>query len=738
MSGPDPIAPASSPVVPPVVPSLVPPVVPPVAPAGASPKAIVMQGRSQRWWPVLPVLLVVALLSLRFVVSSPPTSQLRRSASLPLDPAGTITLEGSVFLPRGGPYILGFEAQGPARLTVGTYTITGTNSGKDRVILPPGATALRLVAAPGARLLWSPPGRRGDLEYLPASSLAPQPPAAARFAGAGTAYFDGGIAVSLLLVIIASVLFAARRRLRRLTRRQGLTLLVVFALALAVRLYDAGAAGQTWDEDANWAAGRNYITNLVSLDFRHASWQANYEHPPMMKYLMGIGAQFADGFGPARAMAALLVAVSCVLLVPLLARLFRWQVGVAAGVFAALTPTLIAHGKVVGHEAPTLLWWTLGLLLSVTAFDHLPSQPTPALRLLRQRMVVLGIVLGLAIASRFVNVFLGPLMGTILLLGAPPALRKPVLAWGAAILPVVAFATLIVVWPRLWHGPFSALAQSWIKLKKPHSIEPFLGTFTNTPTPIYFVVYLVVTMPLGLALAALLGAGARLRDWQRRRAVQLPAQLEPQGPVPREATPDVIRRRAGLILLVWLIIPLGVMASPVRQDGVRYVMPCILALLGFAAVGIDALGQWMQLRWRVASVALSAVMAGYLMLVCLRIHPYYLDYFGEQVGGPRHVAAHHWFETAWWGEGVDRAVGYVNAHAGPNARVYRDCIEPAHLAWFRGDLWAPMVNRPEAAEWIVAYSPSSKPCAVPATARLVFEVAAAGAPLAQVFHIVHP
>lgn len=705
MSGPDPLVASSS-----------------VAPApGELPVAPAL-----RWWPLLPLLLIALLLGLRAIVVSPPTARLRSSASLPSDPVGTVALEGSVFLPRGGPYLLGFESVGPARLTVGTHEISGTNSGKTRVILPPGATALRLAAAPGARLLWSPPGRRGDMEYLPASSLSSQPPATARFTHAGTAYFDGVIAVSLLLVIVAATLFAARRRLRRLTRRQGLSLVAVFVVALAVRLYDAGAAGQTWDEDANWAAGRNYITNVVSLDFRHASWQANYEHPPMMKYLMGIGAQFADGYGPARAMAALLVAVSCVLLVPLLARLFRWHVGVAAGLFAALTPTLIAHGKVVGHEAPTLLWWTLGILLSVTAFDHLPAMPTAAARLLRQRMLVLGLVLGLAIASRFVNVLLGPLMGTILLLGAPAALRKSVLWWGAAILPVVALITLVVVWPRLWSGPFSQLAESWNKLKKPHSIEPFLGTFTNTPSPMYFAVYLVATMPLGLVFATLLGAGVRLRRWQRR---------VPGG---NAASGDVIRGRAGLILLAWLLIPLGVMASPVRQDGVRYVMPCIVALLGFAAVGFDAVAQWLQPRWRLATIALATVMAGYLTLVCLRIHPYYLDYFGEHVGGPQHVAAHDWFETAWWGEGVDRAVHYVNTHAGPNARVYRDCIEPVHLAWFRGDLWAPMVNFPDAADWIVVYSPSSKPCAVPATARLVFEARAAGAPLAQVFQVFRP
>jgi hypothetical protein len=97
------------------------------------------------------------------------------------------------------------------------------------------------------------------------------------------------------------------------------------------------------------------------------------------------------------------------------------------------------------------------------------------------------------------------------------------------------------------------------------------------------------------------------------------------------------------------------------------------------------------------------------------------------------VASRGWFETAWWGEGVDRAVDYVNAHAASGARVDRACIEPAHLAWFREDLWAPMTNAPGEASWIVSYAPASHPCPVPADAREVFAVTADGAVLARVY-----
>ncbi len=702
MSGPDPIAPSA---------------------------AVVRRGIGQRvlaWWPLLSAAAVALVLTLRALVVPAPLERLRVTEALPTEPAGSVVYQGSIFLPRGGPYMFGFQSVGPARLTIGTQVIDGNGSAKQRIVLPPGATAIRFAATPGARMLWSPPGRRGDMEYVPTASLAPLSPNQAHFSGAGAARLDGIFALALLLIIVAAVLVAARARLARLTRAQWLALVAVAAVALTLRLYDLGGAGQTWDEDANWAAGRNYVTNLLDHDFRPASWQWNYEHPPMMKYLMGIGAQFADGYGPARAMAALLVALSCVLLVPLVGRLFRWQVGVVAGLLAALTPTLLAHSKVVGHEAPTLLWWTLGLLLAVTAFDHLPtSDAAAALRVLRRRLVVLGMVLGLAVASRFINVLLGPLLGLVLLLAAPATLRKSVLLWGAALLPVVAFATLVVVWPRLWTGPFSALAESWQKLKKPHSPEPFLGRVTNKPFPTYFLWYLMATMPIGLLLTMLVGIGSRARVWWQRRADSA-------------SSTDPVQRRAGLIMLAWFVIPLGVMASPVRQDGVRYVMPCILAMVTLAAVGVTAIGDYFAARWQPITRVLPALLAGYLLFVCVRIHPYYLDYFGEQVGGPSHVAARHWFETAWWGEGVDRAVAYVNAHAAPGARVYRDCIEPVHLAWFRGDLWNAMAPSPDAADWIVVYSPSSRSCAVPKNAQLEFQVDAAGAPLAVVYHIVRP
>lgn len=609
---------------------------------------------------------------------------------------------GYVHLPRGGPYRFALDTPGPGRAFVNDVQIASNPLQPSRIVLQPGTATIRVTAPPGARLLWHPPGRvsHQTLEYLPASSLAAEPHFGA---WAGASPLDAAIATAIALILVALILFLARDRLRAAGRPVVIATLAVLAVAAAIRLVDIGGAGQTWDEDVNWSAGRNYAENVVALDGAQRSWIWNYEHPPVSKYLAGIGALWADGYDPARAVMGLVIALGCALLVPIGARLFSLRVGIVAAGIAALTPHLVAHGKVVGHEAPTVLVWSLALLLCLGAHDR-----APAPKRLAARLAVIGAVLGLAVATRFVNALLAIPIAVTLLASAPPAERRRTLVLGAAILPPVALLTIVAIWPRLWSSPIAHMAEAWARLKTPHALEPFLGAITNTPPPYYFLVYLAATAPVGVLALAAAGAVRVARAADRRT----------------------------LVIAAWLLAPLVVMASPVRQDGVRYVMPCLTALALLAAVGLDATAAALVARLPRATAiptALAAVTALYLAIVLVRVHPYYLDYYGEHVGGPAGVARHRRFEVAWWGEGLGDAVDYVNRHARPGAPVFRDCVEPAHLTWFRGDLWPTMARDPRQAEWIVAYQPAWKPCQVPPDARLVHTVAVMDAPLVRVY-----
>jgi 4-amino-4-deoxy-L-arabinose transferase-like glycosyltransferase len=635
---------------------------------------------------------VVLLLVLRAASTAAPEEVLRSEST-----AEGTSYSGSWHFPRGGPYVLGFEAEGPARLFIdGKLAVQGQGQQAKRLVYQAGNYALRVETEGDFRLLWHPPGRRGPLEYVPASSLSPESEAA-HFERPGTSIGDGLYAAAIVFALLLCIAYLNRKALAECDRVLLLCTLATLLGALALRCIGLDAQGQTWDEDVNWSAGRNYITNLLSLDFSESSWRWNYEHPPVMKYIAGIGAQFSDGYSVSRGLSALLGAAACALMLPIGARLYNLRVGVLAGGIAALSPHLLAHSKVVGHEAPTLFFWALAIWLSLRAHDE-SDDPYR----LHKRFAVLGVVLGLAVFSRYINGLMAPLIGAILLVQASPEERKRTFALGLSIIPIAAVLTCILVWPRMWSEPILHLQESWAKLKRPHGLEPYLGQMTEKPGPSYFFVYLWATAPLGVVLLA--------KAWLLRLAI--------------------LRERSSLVLLLWLAIPFVVTFSPVRQDGVRYIMPALLALTMAAAVGVDALARWIP---RLNFSWIGGALCLYLAVVLIRIHPFYLDYYGEQVGGPESVAAAKRFEIAWWGEGMNEALDYLNANAEPGARVYKRCFEPGHLAWMRGDLWNSEARRPEQAQWFLVYQPSVRPCPVPPDAKLVFESTAQGAPLARVY-----
>lgn len=648
---------------------------------------------SYRGWRVIAVLATIAILC---------AGLLELGRSLVKDPRAELVdgQIGSWWFPRGGPYILGFWSPERATLEIdGELVAAGSGTNARRVIYQAGVHSVTFRAPPSARLLWHPPGRRGANEYVSASSLSKDPAERAYFTAPGTDHELASVALVMLLVIVLGLLKLARPFEDGRISGPGV---LIFVVACTARLWALGDTGQTWDEDEYWSAGRNYVENIFEGDVSEVAWSFNAQHPPVTKYIAGVGALGEDGYTAARLLFVAFGAGACVLVFAVGRRLFGGRTGFLAGIIAALLPHLIAHGRIVGHETPSVFFWTLAVWLALLSAD---DQDRPVWQALK--LVCTGVAFGLAVGTRFPNLLLAPVVGVAALLCCKrETLVRTALA-GLVIVPIVAAATLVAIWPLLWHDALPHLRDALKVLSGQHLPETYLGNEVQKPPWHYFPAYLLATTPLLVAVCAFVIGAAR----------------------------GIVRReRAYLLVIVWLLAPFGVAFSPVRQDGMRYILPVLVPVSILAGAGLD----WVMTHARRFTFVLGVLVVAYLINVDRRACPYYLDYYAEQVGGPRAVQDRRLFELGWWGEGLGEAVDWLNDHARNGAAVGR-LVEPAHVTWLRGDLWKDLADRikPET-EWLLVndewIESGHQRWAAPPDFRLVHDVRVMGASLARVYH----
>src|SRR5262249_44703208 len=160
-------------------------------------------------------------------------------------------------------------------------------------------------------------------------------------------------------------------------------------------------------------------------------------------------------------------------------------------------------------------------------------------------------------------------------------------------------------WPRLWIvGPVAGLRESLHRLNVQHMPEWFFGQSIVAPVPKwYFPAYFVA----GVTPAILFGLAF-----------------------------CILRRdRATGVTLAVLATPFVLAFSPVVQNGLRYLMPALPAAALLAASGLDAAAA----RLRIPAAAVLAGATLFSLVSCVRVAPYYLDYYNVFFGGPRAALA---------------------------------------------------------------------------------------------------
>ena len=264
-----------------------------------------------------------------------------------------------------------------------------------------------------------------------------------------------------------------------------------------------------------------------------------------------------------------------------------------ASVFAlACTPMLISNLSLVTTDGASSVFFFLTFWL--LSFE---SRPLPV-------WACAGACAGLALASKFNMILIGPAAALALLLDwrMRPRPRPPFPLGGAAAAAGVCALALAAVY-RFHELPlyFDGLAATLSRLNQGRS--SFLhGRHSTAGFALYFPIALLIKTPLPILAAGLSTAALWLARPRREH--------------------------------LWVLVPmLGYFAAAMSakvQIGARHLLPMIPFLALAAGCGLAAL--WRKVPW---GKALAVLLGLWAAVSVLRVQPFHLAYFNELIGGPK-------------------------------------------------------------------------------------------------------
>jgi predicted membrane-bound dolichyl-phosphate-mannose-protein mannosyltransferase len=413
--------------------------------------------------------------------------------------------------------------------------------------------------------------------------------------------------------------------------------------AFGVRNIDINGAGETCDEWAYAMAGQIYVSNIVHGYFQSTYWNSNDEHPPVGKYIYGLTSHLSgsDDYGALRTISALMSALTVWLTFLIGLRLFSLPVAITAGIVLGLLPHFVAHAKVAGLDSPSVFLYTLTVSVFLKAIEH------PKLN--NKGFWVAGLLASLSFATKFSNATVFIFMIAVYVYREWPQLRSKgtmSLPVSLYLLPALPLIVLFLTWPWLWREPFGQLVKTLSHWNYPVS-EWFLGSYQKPPL-YYYPAYLFATIPAALMVPL------TMYFMKLGKALNENTEESEEWRTARLRTPHA----RNYIVLFWFLSSLLWSISSFKQDGIRYIYTSIPAIALMIGVGVHHLirrVQWWPATW-LGTVA-------YLGWQLASVHPYYLDYYNELVGGTKSVWENRLFEVGWWGEGIPRAVEHINSAA---------------------------------------------------------------------------
>ena len=406
----------------------------------------------------------------------------------------------------------------------------------------------------------------------------------------------------------------------------------------------------------------------------------------------------ANDNGEALVRAARLPTVLLTMVLVVVAYLFaRDLYGRSAGFLAAglcaFSPNLLAHGRLATTDL-ALACFVLFSVYTYRRFMRAPSVP---------RLLAAGVVLGLALLTKFSAVLLLPLLG--LWAVALPLMRDGVTVperWSRRVGPAatlersgarLAGPARLAEQPRVHALAFSLASAAAIALVAlfvtslaylaPGRLDIYFrdlgtvgvntaqayrtyfhGVFHDGRVPHYFVAAFALKTPLAFLLLLAARAGLNLK-----RSEELPA--------------------LRLLLLSPVALWVAVVSWRAFQLGLRYILP-VYPLLFVYAAGIVATPSFKR-RWvRLAVAGLT----GWFVASSLRAHPHYLPYFNELAGGPENGI--HWLDDSNvdWGQDLVLLRDFIAAAGIEDLNVTPMAEYDPSLYGIRGEVLPPHVVVP--------------------------------------------
>ena len=428
--------------------------------------------------------------------------------------------------------------------------------------------------------------------------------------------------------------------------RKFLLILSVFIFALSVRYWRIGDMGETWDEFAYVSRGNDFIQLLVKFDFKNNIWYDLPDHPPLARYLYGLGS-IADVNGKlpngkngfdydlfwSRSVSILFSSLAVVVVCLIGVEFISTLTGVLAGIFMATIPFYLGLSQLVTLESIVVFFFTLTIYIFLKFLDKRS----------KKLLVFSGISLGMALSAKITNILIIPTMVAAI---AMAKFYKNKITYGVGIykdmllIIFISIVTFVILWPPFIVNPILMLSK--MAAFRSHDAVPkelFFGSFA--PVPIwYFVIYFFITTPLIVLVMFFVGV-------------------------------IICLRRKNWVLtsiLLWFAVPFIQSFYPFKQNGLRYIAEIYAPLSLIVAVGTSSIINKFTKDFLYQALFVLGI-AFYFFIMLLRIAPYYLDYFNFFVGGAQGVYEHRLFSLSWWGEGQKEAAVYLSQHANYGSKV---------------------------------------------------------------------